>query len=185
MIVYSIDIETTGLDPERNQVLEIGVARGEIYDDSPLDTWHLYVDHDELYVNPFALNMNRDLLQEMFELKQTNSTRLVSPDKVFPLFKKWQTSIYEPNPTRLIACGRNFNGFDLQFLKRLGFVNLFRHRVIDPTVLYMRRGDEYPPSLDEAAERAGLPPRISHRAIDDAIQSIWCVRSHFGQCVIF
>ena len=181
MIVYSIDIETTGLDPERNQVLEIGVARGEIYDDSPLDTWHCYVDHDELSANPFALNMNRDLLQEMHELRQTNPSRLISPDKVFSLFQQWLTSICECFPYKLIACGRNFNGFDLQFLKRLGFVNTFRHRVVDPTVLYMRRGDEYPPSLEEAAKRAGLPPRKQHRALYDAIQSIGCVRSHFAK----
>lgn len=181
MIVYSIDIETTGLDPERNQVLEIGVARGEIYDYSPLDTWHCYVYHDELCGNPFALNMNRDLLQEMFELKQTNSSRLVPPNKVFPLFKEWLTSICESNPTKLIVCGRNFNGFDKQFLRQLGFAGLFRHRIVDPTVLYMRRGDEYPPSLEEAAKRAGLPSKEDHRAVSDAIQSIGCVRNYFAK----
>jgi len=180
MIAYSVDIETTGLNPERNQVLEIGVARGEIYNNSLLDIWHCYVDHDELCANPFALNMNRDLLQEMYELRKTNPSKLIPPDRVFPLFKEWLTSICEPNPTRLMACGRNFNGFDLQFLKRLGFVNLFRHRVIDPTVLHMRRGDEYPPSLEEAAKRAGLLPKEEHRAIPDAIQSIACVRRHFA-----
>lgn len=180
MIVYSIDIETTGLDPEKNQVLEIGVARGEIYDDSPLNTWHCYVDHDELCANPFALNMNRDLLQEMHEARQADPSRLVSPDRVFPLFLEWIISMCEPNPTKLIVCGRNFNGFDRQFLKRLGFVGLFRHRVVDPTVLYMRRGDEYPPSLEEAAKRAGLPPKEDHRAVPDAIQSIACVRSYFA-----
>ncbi len=179
MIVYSIDIETTGLDPERNQILEIGVARGEIYDHSSLDTWHCYVDHDELCANPFALNMNRDLLQEMFELRQTNSTRLVPPDKVFSLFKKWLIEMGESEAPKLTVCGRNFNGFDLQFLKRLGFVNIFRYRIIDPTVLYMRRGDKYPPGLYEATKRAGLLPTEEHRAIPDAIQSIGCVRSYF------
>ncbi|KKL82935.1 hypothetical protein LCGC14_1979800 [marine sediment metagenome] len=181
MIVYSIDIETTGLDPERNQVLEIGVARGEIYDDSPLDTWHCYVDHDELCINPFALNMNRDLLKEIYQLKQTDPGRLIPPSRIFPFFQKWLNEMGLAKRAKLIACGRNFNGFDRQFLKRLGFDDLFRHRVIDPTVLFMRRGDEYPPSLEEAAKRAGLPPRISHRAIDDAIQSIGCVRSYFAK----
>lgn len=180
MIVYSIDIETTGLDPERNQVLEIGVARGEIYDDSPLDIWHCYVDHYELCVNPFALNMNRDLLKDMHELRQTNPSGLIPPDRVWPLFRKWLTEMGEPEAPRLAACGRNFNGFDAYFLRKLGFVNLFRHRVIDPTVLHMRRGDEYPPSLEEAAGRAGLPPKEGHRAMSDAIQSIACVRSHFA-----
>lgn len=180
MIVYSIDIETTGLDPERHQVLEIGVARGDIYTSDPLDTWHCYVNHDELYMNSYALNMNRDLLQQIHKLKQTNSKELLRPRHVFPLFNNWLTQMGEQQDSKLIVCGRNFNGFDRQFLKQLGFIGLFRHRVLDPTILYMRRGDEYPPSLEETAKRAGLLPVKSHRALPDAIQSIGCVRSHFN-----
>lgn len=165
---------------KKNQVLEIGVARGEIYDNSPLDTWHCYVDHDELCINSFVLNMNRELLQEMHEIRQTKPSKLILPDKVFSLFQQWLSSICECFPSQLIACGRNFNAFDLQFLKRLGFINTFRHRIVDPTVLFMRRGDEYPPSLEESAKRAGLSPKEEHRAMPDAIQSIACVRSYFA-----
>lgn len=180
MIVYSIDIETAGLDPEKHQILEIGVARGDIYTSDPLDTWHCYLNHSELCMNLYALNMNRDLLQEIHELRQTNPKELLKPRHVFPRFSNWLTKMGELQDSKLIVCGRNFNGFDRQFLKQIGFVGLFRHRVIDPTILYMRRNDEYPPGLEETAKRAGLPPAESHRALPDAIQSLECVRNHFN-----
>lgn len=41
--------------------------------------------------------------------------------------------------------------------------------------------DDFIQALEEAAKRAGLPPKKDHRAVPDAIQSIACVRSYFAK----
>jgi hypothetical protein len=69
MIYVSIDLETTGLETENHQILSIGAViedttKPEIAVED-LPTFHGIIVHNELTGSPFALNMNRDLIEKM------------------------------------------------------------------------------------------------------------------------
>ena len=69
MIYVSIDLETTGLETDKHQVLSIGAViedttKPEIKVED-LPTFHGVIVHNELIGSPFALNMNRDLIEKI------------------------------------------------------------------------------------------------------------------------
>ena len=70
MKYLSIDIETTGLDADFNQVLSIGAIVEDTENKLPFDEipkFHACILADQLTGSPFALNMNRDLIESMVQ----------------------------------------------------------------------------------------------------------------------
>lgn len=68
MKYISLDIETTGLDPEFNQILSIGAVIEDTHLPIPfedLPKFHAVIKRENVYGSIFALNMNRDLIQAM------------------------------------------------------------------------------------------------------------------------
>ena len=66
MPYVSIDIETTGLDPETCQILEVGA----VFDDwtkaiGDLPKFHCYVIHKQIVGQPYALALNADTLRRI------------------------------------------------------------------------------------------------------------------------
>jgi hypothetical protein len=175
----SIDIETTGLDPDYCQVIEIGA----VIDDwkTPVDQlarFHAYVTHGRIVGQPYGLAMNRDILAK---LAQPGDPRIfLKPEDVGHYFRQWLINHYG-TAFAVVAAGKNFGSFDLQFLKRLpGFTDqvVFYHRAIDPAMLYWNPEVDHsgPPSTAQCLARAGLPDLVMHTAIEDAVQVIELVR---------
>lgn len=80
-----------------------------------------------------------------------------------------------------VAAGKNFANFDWGFLKACpGFQDAirFKHRVLDPMMLYLRPDDMEPPDLKECCKRAGidLTDWKLHTAVDDAKLVIELIR---------
>lgn len=70
MKYLSIDIETTGLDPENNQVLSIGAIVEDTENKLPFDEipkFHACILAEQLTGSPFAINMNRELIESMVQ----------------------------------------------------------------------------------------------------------------------
>ena len=68
MKYISIDIETTGLDPEFNQILSIGAVIEDTLNPIPfedLPKFHAVIKRESVYGSLFALNMNKDLIETM------------------------------------------------------------------------------------------------------------------------
>jgi oligoribonuclease len=69
MKYVSIDLETTGLETENHQILSIGAVIEDTLDTrinvEDLPTFHGVIVHNELTGSPFALNMNRDLIEKI------------------------------------------------------------------------------------------------------------------------
>ena len=68
MKYLSIDIETSGLDPENNQILSIGAIVEDTdnklsFDEIP--KFHVCILADQLIGSPFALQMNKELIEAM------------------------------------------------------------------------------------------------------------------------
>lgn len=181
MNYISIDIETTGLDPETCQILEIGA----VIDNDELPTFQCFIDNGLIVGEPFALQMNQQILKSIAD----GDGKILKPEEVVPAFLEWlyendlvdRTWNYIYNfKNHLTFAGKNVGTFDLQFLKKLpGWDRVkVRHRTIDPGMLYWNPviDDCNVPSMTECLRRAGLDDTVSHRAVDDALAVIELIR---------
>lgn len=68
MKYVSIDIETTGLDPEKHQILTIGAVIEDSNNTLPIEdlpSIHIAILRKEIVGSPFAINMNRDIIESL------------------------------------------------------------------------------------------------------------------------
>jgi DNA polymerase III alpha subunit (gram-positive type) len=176
----SIDIETTGLDPTNCQTIEIGA----VIDDwvSPIDelqTFRCYVDHQVFMGEAYALSMHADIFRTIATGK--TDVRILQVEDVTDYFVGWLIDNgFDPSKEKTLIAGKNFGAFDKGFLEDIydwkKGVNM-KHRFIDPGNMYYIPGvDDGPPSTEECLKRAGLPPVVQHRALDDALDVVHLIR---------
>lgn len=190
----SLDIETTGLDPLQHSVIEFGAVLDDLAAPEPLDdlpVFHCYVlpEHVGGYRgDPHALSMNHKILRKISNrLNNESDDAFLYPDQVGSAFSAWcrEHGLVSPRgeSISLLAAGKNISGFDLPFLRAQipGFSDIrISHRVLDPALLYYNPVcDAHPPSLEVCLQRAGLPPAVSHTAVEDAKLVIQLLRHKF------
>lgn len=167
MKIISIDLETTGLDPFNNQIIEVGLVLFDtITNERKTASW--LIQHEHYTGDAFALAMNKDIFDELKEASKSKEF-IVS----YKYLSEYIDLFLKTNNVSLpiTVCGKNFSSFDLQFLKQIeGFdQNWFHRRVLDIGSLYFNPLiDDSLPSLTECKKRAGLPSKVLHRALDDA-----------------
>lgn len=79
MKFISIDIETTGLDPETCQILSIGAVIEDTLNPLPfeeLPKFHAVIKRESVYGSIFALNLNKDLIQAMKDYSESKTDEL-------------------------------------------------------------------------------------------------------------
>jgi DNA polymerase III epsilon subunit-like protein len=177
----SIDIETTGLDPSHDQILEIGAV---------LDTWdrpvedlprfHCYVAHEHVQGSPYALSMHPTILRRI--ATKEKGYDYLGPGNVADAFLYWLLDEkINPQCPRITCAGKNFGSFDRQFLTRLpdwdGTIPM-QHRSIDPGNLYWDpRIDRGLPDLKTCMGRAGIGGEVAHTAVEDALVVVKLIRN--------
>jgi len=173
----AIDIETTGLDKSRSQILQLAA----IWDDgaspvSQLQKFSTIVDNGPLtYGEPYALQLNSGLLKKIANTKERAGI-LAAPDAAME-FSQFVRRLNKNQ--RITVAGKNAAGFDVPILFAQGFdTELFSHRVIDPGSMYFSDFG-YVPNLGEINERLGRKP-VSHDAYDDCLDVIAAIRAKCG-----
>lgn len=203
MKYLSIDIETTGLDVNRCQVLSIGIVIEDTNKKIPIDslpTFHCgIVRHSFSFGELFALDLNRDLIQTINKWNEADSsnkkiieqqTGMVFCEEsdvcilIREFLKKHDVVTKGDNQiTHLTVAGKNFGTFDKLFLENLPRWKQYfkiRQRIIDPSVLFVDWfNDESLPSLSLCKERAGFNKHVSHDAVDDAKDVIRLLRNGY------
>jgi len=177
MSYVSIDIETTGLNPDTCQVLEIGA----VWEDwkrplKELPTYRRLIPHEEYRGNAYALAMNAGLLKQ---LSGEGKPWFLNEDQVADDFAAWLKGCGWDGKTALTPAGKNFASFDRQFLKRLPRfeqVVKLHHRTLDPAVLWWKPEDEKLPDSKTCYERAGQDGKVAHTAVEDALAVVRLVR---------
>lgn len=163
----SIDLETTGLDVERDQILQIGaVAYGG--DGDPVE-FVTDVRHERYSGSAYALALNAAIFNRLADRETAARTE---PDAILDLFAfVWGACEPEPYPV-----GFNVGRFDVTMIKcaarRVENIDLaydvdrmFHHRAVELGSL-LAHADGTPRSSAETAERYSWT--ITHDALQDA-----------------
>lgn len=189
----SIDVETTGLDPDNNQLVEVAaiidnlniptkVSIGE------LPSYHCYIKHDMYCGNPYALSLHT----EKFKNIHNNVGNILTPEEFVYSFYNWivtNNGYYEitnDDIVKIVGAGKNIASFDSLFLKNshIEFNKhiKFAHRFIDVGNMYLRHTDQLPPDLDTCAIRAGLDEknRVNHIAMNEVKMVIKLIRNYLN-----
>lgn len=176
----SIDLETTGLDPEYCQILEIG-AVWETWDKpiSQLPCYRGLIKHQKYVGDAYALWLNHKLLKEIDDIKSEPRH-----DIVYNLVIWLKDQCGWDGKSSITPAGKNFDSFDRQFLNRIPFFDTtikLSHRSIDPAILYWDpRNDDKLPDTKECYKRVCLNEEVAHNAVDDAKGVIRLIREYYG-----
>lgn len=145
--IIALDIETTGLDPARDAIMEIGLVRfqGSRID----DTW-------QSLINP-----GRPIPPFITQLTGIDDAMLTHAPRITNVLEELQKIVGD-----LPILGHNI-GFDISFLQQLGL--FYQNQLIDTydlaSVLLPDAG-RY--RLDALASALGVVPQQRHRALEDA-----------------
>lgn len=200
MKYVSVDIESTGLDPETCQILQVGAVIEDTLNVRSLDDlpkFSCIVEHGLYTGQPFALNMNNWIIQILASLETANKEERMAIRKknhimgeglVAKSFHIWlKENGIEPNkdsPTGQLAinvAGKNFASFDKKFLEKLpswsNYIQ-FAQRLADPAILFADwKHDTRLPNLNECMKRGMVPGEVVHDAVKDALDVIRVIRS--------
>ena len=196
MKYISIDLETTGLDPQTCQILQIGAIIEDTNDVKPiseLPTFNCVIEHPHYTGSAYAFNMNMNLIEiiagmEKIPREERGDYRkkhnILTPQMVATAFANWAAfNGCEVDGDRVIinAAGKNFAAFDKVWLETLiptwNTKVKIRNRIIDPAVLVTDwKNDQSLPGLGKCKERIGLENHVTHDGLDDAIDVVEVIR---------
>ncbi len=164
-VVLFLDIETTGLDPEKNDIVSVGavpVVDGELIE----PFFHEYV-RNEIYPVSAEVMKNRPMTEQI-------RISVIKGDPEFAVLERLRAFVnnLRGGNRTIIVGGKNVSKFDLPFLEFYGLDagRWFHHRRIDVGNLFLQPSDPVPPGLAETAARAGVPfdEAGQHNALNDA-----------------
>lgn len=120
----------------------------------------------------------KDLAKDFFDFLYEHFRKNAVDD-----FTELLGSNYKEAPFVITPAGKNFDAFDRKFIdiipKWNSYVKL-RHRTIDPTSMYIDWGnDDAPPGLGDCLQRAGVPKIITHKAVDDCLDTLLVIRKEY------
>ena len=185
MKYVSIDIETTGLNPDEHQMIEFGAIIEDTQNILPREecpTLHLYFDYPKYICTPYAAAFNADIFKTIIELKKSGNTSFLIKPELFT--DQFEMFIRRHFTNDLITpAGKNFGSFDLQFLNRMPYFQyhkILHYRTLDPAMFFIDfKNNDRIPSLSECKSLANLNNIVTHRALDDAWDVITLFRTRY------
>ena len=161
MRIVSIDLETTGLNPDTCEIIEFGAVldNGDGKPISEADTFRFRVKKSTYKGEPYALAMHSELFKTIAEshCDYTEGNDLIGPPYMLGrCFGQWLTARGVPSHNFNVV-GKNFANFDARFLNRMATGRTcfqWNHRILDPASMFVRRDDVSLPSTQECINRA-------------------------------
>ncbi len=157
-----LDIETTGLNEHKCQILEVGAVVGD-YSDTPvtdLPFWRARFAYDYVVGEPYALRMNAHLIADMVDKPVERDGMLCNymPVEDFPAVLARFIRDHMGVGHKPALGGKNVGTFDLRFLRLTPnwFFVPHHHRLLDPAMLFKLPGETLPPDTPNCIKRAGL-----------------------------
>lgn len=170
--LISIDIETTGLDPEKCEILSIGAVIINLDTRQKEDAFYGIINHYNFYAEPYALMLNADLIANIangsYEEESGEGSTYIkdSKESVLRKFADWLFPF-----KHYCVVGKNFGTFDLKFFEKAYGRNIFNRRIVDVGSMYFDlEVDSKVPNLSECLDKAGMNNVVTHNAFEDAQQ---------------
>jgi len=197
MKYISIDIETTGLNPESCQILQIGAVIEDTHNLVPYDQlpkFQCIIEHEAYTGSAFALSLNSWILKILGGLENKTKEERLEYRKVHNIlpaglvaksFQMWLITNGFPceatGGVKINAAGKNFASFDKVFLQKLpnwmSSIQM-RQRILDPAILLMDwHNDESLPNLQTCMNRCKLTGEVTHDALQDALDVVRVIRT--------
>jgi hypothetical protein len=183
-----LDIETLSIN-RNGPIIEFAAVIDDLSMPLPvknLPKFHRYVTH-ETYNNcePYAMAMHSEKLYRIADPKKHPEYKFSKNDFLTKDFAEWLlTNGYSKNAGGRIsinAAGKNFAGFDLQFINKLPYFDShfnISNMVLDPGPMYVTAKDVKCPDLDECIKRAGLEGmEVTHDGMNEAIVVVELIRT--------
>lgn len=180
MRYLSLDLETTSLVPDENNILQMSFVLEDTSDPTrpvqTLDNFTCFIKQDEIKGQPYALAMNAWIL-DIISGRSEGKYPILSKEDAFRHLKIWL--IHHFGNSKPVLAGKNVGTFDFQFLPK-DIQRLFSRRFIDPgPMLIDWHNDEVPPGLTECLRRSGINTEVTHDARQDAIDVIEILRRFY------
>ena len=193
MIYFSIDIETTGLSPKHNDILEIAAVVDDLDKDIPVEElpfFHcfIYNEENQYRVSPYTALMH-ERIWKILDNRKNEHYEFYKKEEVGNSFYDWLNHLliqgimldFDGNKYKINVAGKNFDSFDRQFLIEHRIFNPekveIHKRTIDPAILFFKKSDECLPSSEKCRERLGIKAEGMHTALGDAKDVVKLVRS--------
>ena len=169
MRLAALDLETTGLNPQTDQILQIAVVAFDPDDPTvpvnELPYFYTDVRHARYEGDAYALQMNAWLLKRIAARGEEVPTVL---DALFKL-KSWMQTIEWGSKSSPHPVGFNVAAFDVAFIKANGFGDLFHYRPVELGSLLSTHGF---PTTSNRAVRDILRRDVKHDALQDARDAV-------------
>lgn len=136
-----------------------------------------YVRHDRYEGNAYALSLNSWILRILAGRSEEGTNHpIYTLEEMEEMFEKWlEKNDLLANSGDIVAAGKNFASFDLQFLPPQ-MKEHFHHRSIDPGSLLIDWKEEKPLSLGKLKSKLDLNEEVAHDALEDARDVIRVLR---------
>ncbi|NML66876.1 hypothetical protein HHL22_16850 [Hymenobacter sp. RP-2-7] len=195
MRYVSIDLEMSGPDPLRHQVLELAAVVEDTRRTSAtplgeLPAFRRALRHPEICGTAGALALNAGLLAELADKNKRDAPDICRPDEVLPQLREFLLANgFKPNKkdcVSVVMAGKNVATFDLLFLRELpGWGTLVRSEpaTLDPAAFYLNwQKDSRLPTMLICQARAGqAEPHVAHQALADALEVVRLLRPFYDK----
>ncbi|WP_052346031.1 3'-5' exonuclease family protein [Hymenobacter swuensis] len=190
MRYISLDLETSGGNPLRHQILELAAVVEDTRHLRPLPELPYFrrvVQHPELTGTAGALALNAGLLQEL--ARKEPNPELCTPQELLPQLRGFLLAQgFKSDKKDCVAvtmAGKNIASFDLGFLRELpGYGTLMRAEpaMLDPAAFYLNwRKDTRLPTMQICKARAGFEDTtVAHQALADALDVVQLLRPFYA-----
>lgn len=193
MRYVSLDLETSGSDPLRHQVLELAAVvedtrRTATTPLAELPSFRRALRHPEITGTAGALALNARLLEEMSDKTKSDAPDICGAAEVLPQLRAFLLAngfkLDAKDRVSFTIAGKNIGVFDIPFLRQLpGWDTIIRAEpaVLDPASFYLNwHKDSRLPSMLICQARSGMPePHVAHEALADALEVVRLLRPFY------
>ena len=195
----SIDAESTGLEKQKVEVLEVGYVLDDLVNPvATLPKKCMVLKHASYgFSTAYALKLNARLIDAQLDpavvklsARQVFETLLADTKYVAGACANWDESMKQRPVKKVSYAGKNVVGFDIPLLTSFflrngmteaeiaGWQSFIHYRSMDAgSIFYPRFG--YVPGLDEINKMTGRNA-VSHNALEDALDVVYAVRFSLG-----
>ncbi|MCB2409312.1 hypothetical protein [Hymenobacter lucidus] len=189
MRYVSLDLETTGGNADRHQIIELAAVVEDTRHLLPLTalpSFRRVVRHPEYVGTAGALALNARLLEEL--ARKDDNPELCTPPELVPQLRGFLLQhgfkVDKHDCVVVTLAGKNIGPFDVPFLRHLpGWGTLVRHEpaLLDPAVFYLNwRKDTRLPTMSICKARAHFADdTVAHQALADALDVVQLLRPFY------